>query len=156
MKAAAGKTMVGTRGEVLLFVLQMTVSLLIAVGFTILACGLLARRGSHAATKSRFKGGQKAVAAVVLVVLSLLVLLNPELVTLGFLGDAAFVDLLVVLIGVRFQAVGAQARTWLVAISSPFVRWFKSPRMVYLGVLFCIAFENVISEVRDIFQRISS
>ena len=142
--------------ELILSVLRMTSSLLIVLGFALLAFGFLRVRGSHAATTTQFKGGHKVLTALVVIALSVLILLNPELVSLGFLGDAAFIDLLVVLIGVRFQALGAQVRSWLAAIFWPFVRWFKSPRTVYVGVLFCIAFDNVISEIRDILHRISS
>ena len=142
--------------EVLQSILQMTSSLLIVLAFALLVFGFLGQRRLQAATTTRSKGGHKVLAALVVVALSVLILLNPELVSLGFLGDAAFVDMLVVLIGVRFQALGAQVRSWVIAIFWPFIRWFKTPRVVYLGVLFCIAFENVISEIRAILHRISS
>jgi hypothetical protein len=133
----------------------MEVRILIGLALALLGYAIY-RRWERSELRARFKGRPTVLAAVVLVVLSMLVLLNPELLSLGFLGDAAFADLFVFLIGVRFRAVGTQMRAWIETAFSAIFSCFKTPRMVYTGVLFCIAFENVVAEIRDIVHRISS
>src|SRR5262245_45751792 len=50
------------------------------------------------------------LAGGVAVILAVLIVINPEFLALGFLGDAAFFDALVLLFSLRLQSAGA--RVW--------------------------------------------
>ena len=62
---------------------------------------------------------------------AIVIIINPEFVALGFLGDTAFFDLLVLLLSLQLQMVGAQVRSFLVARFSRTVCWFLYPRLSF-------------------------
>jgi len=72
-------------------------------------------------------------AAAMLVVL--VILFNPEVAALGLLGDTAFVDLLVLLLGLQLRAAGTQLQHWIRRIGASFLNMMLSPRLSYLMVL---------------------
>jgi hypothetical protein len=63
------------------------------------------------------KGWHKLFGAVALI-LAVLIVVNPEFLALGLLGDTAFFDALVLLLGLQLQMIAAQAWTWCRAVSS--------------------------------------
>ena len=84
-----------------------------------------------------------ALIGVIAVVLAFLILLNPEFLALGLLGDTAFFDLLVLLIGLQIRSVGAQvwdcirtvgAQVWY-HITRAFSEIIYCPSLIYLAVL---------------------
>jgi hypothetical protein len=127
-------------------------------GLAIVAYALYRRRsrGGGPVARSGLNGGHKLLGVIFLMILPLLILVNPELLALGFLGDAAFVDLLVLLIGLQFQMAAALLRSLIGSALSRITRYLGSPRIAHVGVMFCIAIENVIFEIREIVSRISS
>jgi uncharacterized membrane protein YkgB len=56
----------------------------------------------------RFQGWHKLF-SVVAVILAVLIIINPEFLALGLLGDAAFFDILVLLLSLQLQMVGTRA-----------------------------------------------
>ena len=69
------------------------------------------------AKPSRWHWGQKVLAGVG-VVLAVVILLNPEVAALGLLMDAAFVDLLALLISLQLQQWGVQVSLLVRGIGS--------------------------------------
>jgi hypothetical protein len=82
----------------------------------------------------RLPVGQKIV-AVAAILIALFILSNPEYLAFGLLGDSAFVDLLVLLLGIQLQFLGAQGRAWLAESLSRLIHWMITPRPSYLLVL---------------------
>jgi hypothetical protein len=134
-------------------------AILLGLIFAMVAIGVCRRarlKGAVKVGKARFRGWHAVLAAVVVAALPLFILASPELMALGFLGDAAFIDLFVLLIGLQFQAVATQLSHWSRAMFSVIVRPLLTSRMIYIGVLLSIAVQNAVSEVREIIHRIIS
>jgi hypothetical protein len=113
----------------------------------------LARRGSF----QRLKGWQKLL-GVVAVIVALFIVLNPELLALGLLGDAAFFDALVLLISLQLQTTIVRVGRGLYAFLSGSLRWLRipSPGTYYLLVISSVAIGAAISTIQKFIQRISS
>jgi hypothetical protein len=62
----------------------------------------------------RHPSGSQKIFGVVAFVLALLILLNPEFLALGILGDTAFFDLLVLAIGIQMHTYIMIAGRWFV------------------------------------------
>jgi hypothetical protein len=106
-----------------------------------------------------------ALVGVIAVVLAFLILLNPEFLALGLLGDTAFFDLLVLLIGLQIRSVGAQvwdcirtvgAQAWdcVIRARSRILCW---PSLSYLLVLSMFTLVgDMVSTAQKFVHRISS
>jgi hypothetical protein len=106
-----------------------------------------------------------ALVGAIAVILAFLILLNPEFLALGLLGDTAFFDLLVLLIGLQLRTLGAQAwdciRTvgaqawdWVIRARSRILCW---PGLSYLLVLSIFAVvEDMVSTAQKFVHRIFS
>jgi hypothetical protein len=103
----------------------------------------------------RLKWWQK-LAGIVAFISVLMIAINPEFLPLGFLGDTAFFDLMVLLISVQLQIAVAWVWSWGGATGLKLVRWAiaPSPHMSYLLVAWTIA--SVVSAIHKLVQRISS
>ncbi len=115
---------------------------------------------SKPARSQRLKWLQK-LAGVVAVILAVLIVINPEFLALGLLGDAAFFDLFVLLISLQLQTAGTRAWSRVVALLSRFGSWVMAPRMrlrtsSLLIVSASIAFESVVSTIQKVVHRLSS
>ena len=130
---------------------------IVAIGLMILACVFIRlSRGNNTSWRQGSKRPYTLLGIAVLLILPLLILVNPELLALGFLGDAAFVDLLVLLIGLQFKMVTTQVRSCVTVVFAIVKRCFVTPRLVYIAVCFSIAIENIFIEFREIVHRIST
>jgi hypothetical protein len=84
-----------------------------------------------------------ALVGVIAVILAFLILLNPEFLALGLLGDTAFFDLLVLLISLQLRTLGSQAWDCIQTVGDhvrnymirAFSRIIYSPSLIYLTVL---------------------
>src|SRR5580765_3488039 len=81
----------------------------IVLGLAILACVFTRLPDKTKQAWSVRLNAWHALIGVIAVILAFLILLNPEFLALGLLGDTAFFDLLVLLIGLQLRTVGAQA-----------------------------------------------
>jgi len=87
----------------------MTTTNMILIGLAILACAVArAPKKGKPAWSQHLQGWQK-IFGVVAVVLTVLILINPELLALGLLGDTAFFDLLVLAMSLQLQSVAVRA-----------------------------------------------
>ena len=98
------------------------------------------------------------LAGLVAVILAVLVLMNPEFLALGILGDAAFFDGLVLLFSLQLQESGARAWHYVGPMLSRAMRWVvtPSPGMYYLLTVSALALGSAGSTVQKIVHRISS
>jgi hypothetical protein len=93
---------------------------------------------------------------LVAVIGAVLILINPEFLALGLLGDAAFVDLLVLLLSLQLQMVGAHVRRWTVAVLS-IMRRVMAPRLSYIAVLSVLAaLQTTCSTIQKAVHRLFS
>ena len=126
----------------------------------VLALGILAyafTRVSNGGTPGwslRINWTQKLLGAVAAII-ALLIVINPEFLALGLLGDSAFVDLLVLLITLRRQTVIAQVRHCVATVISRIMRRV-TPRMSFTLAVLAVTFGNVISAIQKVMHRISS
>ena len=98
----------------------------------------------------------KTLVHVVAVILAVLVVLNPEFLALGILGDTAFFDLLVLLLSLQLQTLGAQVWGCVAGMFSGIMRWW-TPRLSYLLIISAFAaVGTAVSTVQKIVQRLSS
>src|SRR4051812_35468156 len=101
------------------------------LGLAILGCAFVrARDKSNSAGPPGSRWWQKLL-GVIAIVLTVLIVINPEFLAIGLLGDAAFFDLLVLLIGLRLQMLTTQAGVWALSMVSKIVLWFTKPRLSY-------------------------
>jgi hypothetical protein len=112
-------------------------------------------KGTGSASSQRLKWWEKLVGAVA-VVLAVLIVLNPELLALGVLGDTAFFDLLVLLLSLQLRMALARAWGFVARACSGLMRWW-TPRLSYLLVLSTVAaIGNAVAAVQKLMHRISS
>jgi hypothetical protein len=94
---------------------------------------------------------------VLAVVVAVVIVSSPEFLALGLLGDTAFFDLLVLLLGLQFQMLGTQARCCLVSAFSRCRRWIMTPNLSYLLVVMAFALlGTVYSAIQKVLHRLSS
>lgn len=91
-------------------------------------------------------GWQKLFGAVA-VVLTLLIILNPEFLALGLLGDTAFFDMLVLAMGLQMHTLAVQTCRWCVALLKRGVPrvWIPSPALSYLLTVSALAIASAAS-----------
>jgi hypothetical protein len=109
------------------------------VTIILFALGMLAYASTRSLDKtkvSRFqhlKGWQKLFGALA-VILALFIILNPEFLALGLLGDTAFFDILVLALSLQMRALAIRAFHGCVDVLSRGMRWLAvpSPGLRYL------------------------
>lgn len=102
---------------------------IIVGGLSILLSPSSRSSGSRAAASwsQHFHGWQKILGVVALAAL-LTLLMNPEFLVVGLLGDTAFVDLLVLALSLQAQGALAQGRRHAAAVLARPLRWTWIPR----------------------------
>src|SRR5580765_5110892 len=137
----------------------------IVLGLAILAYGFTRLPDSTKLAWSTRLNAWHALVGVIAVVLAFLILLNPEFLALGLLGDTAFFDLLVLLIGLQIRSMGAQAWDCIRTVGSHawdrIIRGFSEivycPSLIYLTVLSIFAsVAGMFLTVQKFVHRISS
>src|SRR5256885_5224058 len=78
-------------------------------------------------------------AGAIAILMALLIVINPEFLALGLLGDTAFFDLLVLALSLQLQDLAAQAWHSASATVSGFVRWLLFPRPTGQAILLIFA-----------------
>jgi hypothetical protein len=129
----------------------------IVLAFVILAYALTQGSGKFKpAPFRRFTGWQKLAGAAALII-ALLIVLNPEFLALGLLGDTAFFDLLVLAISLQLQGLGTRAWRSVSVAFSGIVQWLLAPRPTF--VMFLLIFApvgNLVASIQKLANRILS
>ena len=131
---------------------------IILLGLTMLAYAIT--RSPDKTKLSRFqhlKGWQK-VFGVLAIILTLLIILNPEFLALGLIGDTAFFDMLVLALSLQLHMVATRAFCSCVAVLSRGVRWLgiPSPGLRYLLAVLTPAIAGAVTAFQKAVHRILS
>jgi hypothetical protein len=124
----------------------------------VVACAMNRAQGrSKPAWSQHLKGWQRVFGAVA-VFLALLVILNPEFLALGLLGDTAFFDLLVLSLGLQMHTLAARAFR---ACANAWSKWFgwlviPSPGLRYVVAVSTVVIASVVSAFQKAVQRFFS
>ena len=85
-------------------------------------------------------------------VAAILIVMNPEFLTLGILGDSTFFDLLVLAIGVQLQVILSRVGLQVFAgakWTTRFIRW----RIYVTGMMLALAVDGIVSTVQKVAHR---
>ena len=109
---------------------------------------------------SRFrhlKGWQK-IFGILAVFLTLLIILNPEFLALGLIGDTAFFDVLVLALSLQLHLIATRAYHSVVGVLSRGVRWvgIPSPGLRYLLALLTPVIGAAVTTFQGAMHRILS
>jgi hypothetical protein len=111
-------------------------------------------------TPEKCKSAWQNLLGVVAFILALLIIMNPEFLALGLLGDAAFFDVLVLLLSLQLQTFAVRASRCVRSVFSSTTGWLRipSPRMSYVLVISTISLYvgTVVSAIHKVVHRISS
>lgn len=136
--------------------MQKKIVILICFAF---AAGLFVRRSARAGRSwlPHLKGWQK-LCGVIALLLALLILLNPDFLLLGLLGDTTFFDILVLALSVQMFTYSQWAWRWLRNRVVRSWRWLGIPSFCfrYQIYLSAAAVEGIISHARKWMDQISS
>ena len=103
--------------------------MIVLLGFALLATAFIRLpRGIEPSWLQRLGRWQKLL-GVVAFCLALLIVLNPEFLALGVLGDAAFFDLLVLLLSLQLQMVLTQVWHSIHAVLARTIKWVTTPSL---------------------------
>jgi hypothetical protein len=117
----------------------------------VVACAINRAQGRSKPAWSHHLTGWQKVFGVVAVFLAFLVILNPEFLALGLLGDTAFFDLLVLSLGLQMHALAARAFR---ACTNALSKWFGWLEIPSPGLRYVIAVSTVvIASVASAFQK---
>ncbi len=124
---------------------------LILLGLAMIAFTFTRTRPRH------LKGSQKFFAAVS-VVCAVLILLQPEFLALGLLGDTTFFDILVLALSLQMHSYAVQVIRMFVAVLSSSVRWLgiPSPGFSYILAVLTLGIAGGISALQRAANRILS
>jgi uncharacterized membrane protein YkgB len=131
---------------------------IILLGLAVLAC---ARTRSPDKTRpSRFqhlRGWQK-IFGILALILTLLIILNPETLALGLLGDTAFVDMLVLVLSLQMSVFATRAFDSCGSVLFKMVKWLgiPSPGLRCLLAFLTIAFSGAVTAFQKAVDRIQS
>jgi hypothetical protein len=137
----------------------------IVLGLAILTCALTMLPDRTKLAWSARLNAWHALVGVIAVILALLILLNPEFLALGLLGDTAFFDMLVLLISLQLRTAGTHLWDCIQTLGSQswdcIIRAFSeiiySPSLIYLLVLSIFAaVGDMVSTAQKFLHRISS
>ena len=128
---------------------------IILLGLAVLASATT--RSSHAARTSWFhqlRGSQKLF-GVIAAVLALLIVMNPEFLALGLLGDTTFFDMLVLAMSLQLHLYVTRAFRRLVAVLSKTIRWLgiPSPGFRYTVAMASVLVTGVVATAQRAFNR---
>jgi hypothetical protein len=136
-------------------IMSNTTGIVIGAAILFLACTRMSRRATRAASlglDSWYK-----VLGFVAVIIALFIIISPEFLALGFLGDTAFFDLLVLLLSLQLQSILVQARSWVADQVTKVICWMLAPRTIYLLFLATlITIQDLVSATARWVQRFSS
>ena len=124
----------------------MQTTILILLGLAIIACASTRSKGVAPPRSQHLKGWQKLFGTVA-VILALLILLNPELLALGLLGDTALFDVLVLTLSLQMHSYAVRFLRRCTSVLSQGCRWLRipSPGLTYLLAVGAAAMASVVS-----------
>src|SRR5215472_13908813 len=113
---------------------------LILLGFALIAFAI------NRARSQPLQGWQKLFGAVAFV-FAVVILLQPEFLALGLLGDTAFLDLLVLAMSLQMHRFVSRALRWCIAMWGRCVprAWIPSPGLSYLVAVSTLAIVSSVS-----------
>jgi hypothetical protein len=129
----------------------------------LLGLALLAYASTRSPDKTKLprfphlKGWQK-IFGVLAVILTLLIILNPEFLALGLLGDTAFFDFLVLALSLQVHVFATRAFHSCVEVLSRGARWLgiPSPGLRYLLAVLTPAIAVAVTALHKAVHRILS
>jgi hypothetical protein len=129
---------------------------IILLGLVMLA--YLSTRSPGKTKRSRFqhlKGWQKLL-GVLAIGMTLLIILNPEFLALGLIGDTAFVDMLVLALSLQLQVCAVRIWHSVRTVLSQSLRWLVTPSLgaSYLLAVSALAVGSVVSAIQKATHRI--
>jgi hypothetical protein len=139
-----------------IILLQMKPVLLL--GLALLACGFFRAPERTTPSWSRRLVGWQKLFGVAGFILALLIVMNPEFLALGLLGDSAFFDVLVLVLSLQLQRYIVRAWRRVCPVLSRIMRVIVlRNRMSYGYILLTLApLGNVASAIRKALQHLSS
>ena len=129
--------------------MRQTIIILACLAFITYA--IIRRSGQRFA---HFTGWQKLF-GLIAVLLAVLILLNPDFLALGLLGDTTFFDLLVMGLSLQMLAFIQPAWRYVVLGFTPIQR-FVNWRIYATSTVLLFVFADIISTVQKVVHRISS
>jgi hypothetical protein len=132
--------------------------ILLGLGILMLAYASTRSSGRHGRTwLPQLKGWQK-VFGVIAVVLTFLILLNPDFLALGLLGDTTFFDMFVLALTLQLHLYATRAYRAVTAVLSRGVRrlGIPSPGFSFLLAAVCVIVGDAVSTVHKAVDRFFS
>ena len=123
---------------------------ILVVALALLACTYIQSNRTKPAWSEHLKGWRK-VFGLLGVIAALLIVMNPEFLALGLLGDTAFFDMLVLALSLQLHMFVSRAFHNCVAVLSRSVRWLGIPSPGLRYLLFVLT--PVITSTVSAFQK---
>jgi uncharacterized membrane protein YkgB len=131
---------------------------IILLGLAMLAYASTRSPGKTRLSRFRHLEGWQKLFGVLAIVMTLLIILNPEFLALGLIGDTAFFDMLVLALSLQLQ--GYAVRVWhsVRPVLSRSLRWSLTPSVgtSYLLAVSALALGSVVSAIQKAVNRILS
>lgn len=127
----------------------------ILLGFAIIACAFARHsKRPQPAWFKQLRGWQKLL-GLIAIILALLILLNPDLLVLGFLGDTTFIDLFVLALSLQMLSYVQWAWRGLSSATARTFRWvgIPSPGLRFLMAVLVIVVASATSSIQKIVHR---
>ena len=131
---------------------------IILLGLVMLAYASTRSPGKTRLSRFQHLKGWQKIFAVLAVILALLIILNPEFLALGLIGDTAFFDMLVLALSLQLHVVATRAFHSCVEVLSRGVRWLgiPSPGLRYLLAILMPAIAGSVTAFQKAVHRILS
>jgi hypothetical protein len=136
----------------------MQTAFIILLGLALVACAFnRTPRRTNRFCAQHLRGWQKLF-GLLAVVLTLLIIINPEFLALGLLGDAAFFDMLVLVTSLQMYIFASRAWHSSLSAIAKAARWLgiPSPGLIYLVGVVTPFMASTFSTVQKAVQRIFS
>ena len=91
---------------------------------------------------------------LVATVAAFVIIMNPEFYALGIIADSTFFDLLAMAIGIQLQMILSRIGSYAAAGGARVVR-FINWRLCVTGMMLALVFDDAVSVVQRVVQRIS-
>ena len=131
---------------------------IILLGLAMFVVASARSRGKATPTWFQHLRGWQKVLGVVAAILVLLMVLNPEFLALGILGDTAFFDMMVLVLSVQLHTFAVGSFRAGVQGLSKGVRWLgmPSPGLSYLLAVTTLAIGSAVSAIQKAVHRFLS
>lgn len=131
--------------------------IIILAGFVLIACMFVRRSERMRPWFAHLSGWQKLF-GLIAVILAVLILINPDFLALGLLGDTTFFDVLVLALSIQMLVSVQWVWRSLVTVVVKSLRWagIPSPGMRDLLTVSVVALGSAISSIQKVVHRILS